>query len=63
VVVETHDSAFIDDPRSVDGGGAARRAAILAIGRAFGAWIAWTTGRWPTSASAARRRARRCRPR
>jgi uncharacterized protein YjiS (DUF1127 family) len=40
----THDSSFINNPRAVDDGGAARLTAILdeilAIGHAFGAWIA-----------------------
>lgn len=39
----THDSSFVNDPRSVDDGGARRLTAILdevlAIGHAFGAWL------------------------
>lgn len=40
----THDSSFINNPSTVDDGGAARLTAILdeilAIGHAFGAWFA-----------------------
>lgn len=40
----THDSSFIDNPRAVDDGGAARLTGILdevlAVGQAFAAWIA-----------------------